>query len=121
MTCGATIIGILKKDMLVNNFHIMKVILTNWRVFFGLCNLLFRRHHYDVSKQFFFNIMRDQNIQRKKCDNVLQRNKILTCFVLCKDLATIHWLQTMAPNVTGYGWYHKVVPFAWSLASIKVS
>jgi len=47
--------------------------------------------------------MRDQNIQRKKCDNVLRRNKILTCFVLCKDLATIHRLQKMAPNVTGYG------------------
>jgi hypothetical protein len=61
----------LSKDMLVNNFHLVEVILIGWKIFFGLCKLLFLRHHYDVNEQYFFNLVRDQNIPRKKCDNAL--------------------------------------------------
>jgi len=50
---------------------VTSITLIGWRVPFGLCNLLFLRHHYNVNEQIFFNPMRDQNIQRKKCENVL--------------------------------------------------
>jgi hypothetical protein len=55
----------------MNNFHTMKIILTIWKVSFKLCKLLFLQGRYDINKEDFFIPMKDQNIQRIKCNNVL--------------------------------------------------
>jgi hypothetical protein len=61
----------MKRDRLVGNFHLVEVIQTCWKIFFKLCKLLFLQHQHGVDEHDFFNPMKDQKIQRKKCDNVL--------------------------------------------------
>jgi hypothetical protein len=68
---STTMIGTLRKDKLVNNFHPMKITLTIWKVSFGLCNLLILWHYATSTNMVFFNTMRNQNIQMKKCSDVL--------------------------------------------------
>lgn len=38
-----------RRERLVNNFQLVEVILTNWRVSFELCKLLFLQHHYNIN------------------------------------------------------------------------
>jgi hypothetical protein len=51
----------------VGNF----VTLTSWRIPSKLCKLLFLQHQCNVNEHGFFSPMKDQNIQKEKCDNVL--------------------------------------------------
>ncbi len=57
---NAVIIRIVKRAMLVGNFHLMEVILTGWKILSKFCKLLFLRHHCNISEQDFFNLVRDQ-------------------------------------------------------------
>jgi hypothetical protein len=47
--------------------NLVGIILLSWRVHFGLCKLLF----YNIIEHDFFNSMRHQNIQSKKCGGAL--------------------------------------------------
>jgi hypothetical protein len=49
----------------------MEITLTRWKVPFKLCMLLFLQCRCDVNEHDFFNLARDQNIQRKKCKDAL--------------------------------------------------
>jgi hypothetical protein len=53
----------------VSNFH--PIIITCWRVLLRLCKLFVLQYHCDFNEHDFSSLMRDQNIQRKKCDGVL--------------------------------------------------
>jgi len=65
-------IRIMKRDKSVGTFHPMDVIMRSWRVPIKLCKLLLLQHHFDVNEQHFFNLLKDQNMHRKKCNSVLQ-------------------------------------------------
>jgi hypothetical protein len=52
-----------------SNVTKVKVTLISWRVPFELCKLLCLRYNCDVSEQDFFSLVRNQNIEREKCDN----------------------------------------------------
>ncbi len=54
-------IEIMKRDMMMYNFHSMEIIFNKLENTFQL----FLQHHYDINKQNFFNLVKDQNIQRK--------------------------------------------------------
>jgi hypothetical protein len=66
------VIGIVRRDRLMGNFHLVEAILTSWRVFSKLCKLLFLQHYCDINEQDFFYIMKDHNMQRKKCNDDLR-------------------------------------------------
>lgn len=51
--------GIVRRDNLVGNLHSMEVILIDWKVFFGLCKLLFLQYHCDDSEQDFFSLVKN--------------------------------------------------------------
>jgi hypothetical protein len=55
----------------MGNFHLVEVTLTRWEIHFKLRKLMFLQQHCDVSEQDIFSLVRDQNIQRKKCGCVL--------------------------------------------------
>jgi hypothetical protein len=38
---NVAMIGTMRRDILVDNFYSVEVTMTSWRVFFGLCKLLF--------------------------------------------------------------------------------
>lgn len=61
----------MKSGRLEGNFHLMEVIQIGWKISFKLCKLLFLRHQCNVNEHDFFNLVKDQKIQSKKCDNVL--------------------------------------------------
>ncbi len=65
--------GVRKKNRLVGNFHLVKDTLTNWRILFVLCKLLFLQHCYNVSKQNFFNLVETKINKSKKFNNALQK------------------------------------------------
>ncbi len=79
-----TMIRIMKKDRLMGNFHLVEVTLTRWKMPSKLCKLMFLQQHYDVSEQDIFSLVRDQNIQRKKCGCVLHH---------CNNLE-VYWAST---------------------------
>ncbi len=75
---------IMRRDMLMDNWQVEKYIF--WQVekclsncvSYSSCNIVttstnlqFLQHHCDINKYDFFGLMRDQNIQRKKCDDSL--------------------------------------------------
>jgi len=56
--------------MLMDNFHLVEIILISWKIYFELCRL----HSYDIimmsRNMNSLTPMKDQNTQRKKCDDV---------------------------------------------------
>jgi hypothetical protein len=67
-----------KKEKLVGNYHPVEIALTSWRVPFKLCKLFLLEHHFVINEHDFFNLVKDQNIQRKKCDDAFRQWIFLT-------------------------------------------
>ncbi len=64
------VIGIARRDRLIDN-PINGSYSTKLESTFGIVEVTILQHHYNVSQHDFFSSMRDQNIERKKCDDAL--------------------------------------------------
>jgi hypothetical protein len=79
---NVAMIRIMKKDRLMNNFHLVEITLTRWKIPSKLCKLMFLQQHCDVNEHNIFSLVKDQNIQRKKCGCVLHHcNNLKVCCV----------------------------------------
>ncbi len=62
---------------------------------------LFLQHHSNVKEQNFFHTMKDQNIQKKKCNDVLWHNKHHILYIIINETTNVQFVFTII-----YVWIH---------------